>query len=1595
MLSGGAGSDALSGGEGDDRLMGGDGNDQLSGDAGNDDLIGGDGSDMLSGGSGDDLLSGGGGSDIIDGGEGTDIAVFDKPLAAYDIELTAGGSLIVTDLETGQADTLTNVEYLRFGDGALVNAAGVSADGNQNANGLAAPLPSGEDEEEDETSPTGGITRIGASGLAISDAAAIGIAAVLQTQESSAEDLSGLLGVEMGGGGDSGDAAAMLSGGALEGDGSSDGGDGAVSASGAVPVSGGTDGAEAVALDAGEAAAAAMEQAVLSDGYTAPPQMLWDAQAFLQGFDLADVQQVLDAWNAAQGADAGGEEVTGQADASDTAQQSADADGTGDTAGDASSPSTSGFDGGGSSDDELIAAFGGGGAAGGNGGGDGGGTPAAPFVPSNVFSGAASAAHVSAFTGEMTQLGRFDGALSTQALFAGGDASALTQGVGDWLGAVSRLTDISGLMDPAWVLADENDPFGGVSAPASPPSGTPDPVDTDAIAAAFSTAAWGQAVPNLPASTAWTMVRQWKVRVQYTPPDGHDGGGRSPIVLDLDGDGVELVSSGTSASSFAVDASGTIRRWGWVGADDGLLAYDHDHDGIIDRLDEISFVGYDAAATTDLEGLRLAFDTNHDGVFDALDDKWSDFVVWQDADGDGVSDAGELKTLDEIGITGIGVLSDWQGQTVSGNEIHGFADFTWGDGSTGAVADVSFAVAGTSYVRDVDTESWRILNADGFLARVFDGASDATLDLAAGYINSALGGSGDDIFTTSGNWAVSLYGNDGDDTLVGAGGDDWLVGGAGSDTILAGGGNDTIFIDAEDLPGNIDAGAGEDTIVVSGTTGVTIDLALMNAEIAFGRDGNDILYSTGGTSVTLSGGAGNDILLGGSGNDVLIGGEGADRLDGGAGDDVLFVDSGDLLSELRGGSGNDLLYISGTEGVSLDLTMAGIEAVIASDGNDTLTGVGMAVALALDGQGGNDTLVGGDADDALYGGSGDDVLSGGAGADILSGGAGEDTASYASANSGVTVDLADASANTGDASGDTYDSIENLWGSAFDDMLTGGDGDNIIEGGAGGDMIDGGAGNDTVSFAHASLGVHVSLADTSANTGDAAGDLYAGIESIRGSAYADVLSGDGGDNVLEGGGGSDALSGGGGIDIASYEHASGGVTARLGSNGSGQSGDAAGDTFNGIEGLKGSGFDDTLFGDSGGNVLDGGVGSDRLYGGLGNDTYFFELGDGVTGIYDDYHYVTSSTQSRTLYLGRFHHSGEDEYDYDLYEEDRRTVYSLNQSDAGASDAIRFGEGITLSMLAFQMSGNDLLIGIRTDAEADADFSMLSDKICIKDYANAMNRVEYLQFHDGTTVATETAIAPPSGFAAMSDGQDDHDAVATMSAMQDAETAAVADQAGQADVGQATDNPQSDQEQGYVQSGLIQIAASDDQAAPEVGSETVTTETHEYNQALNLVGTDGDDDLSSDGLDSLIAGGTGDDTLTGGAGSDFYLFNAGDGHDTIVESGGDPQSDRDVLLLGGGISPEDIWFERSLDDLRISVLGSDDTVTVRDWFADPSSQLDAIQTSDGHVLDNAEIGQLVDAMSSYSAPDADGTEGLDMPSEVHAMIADMWELEQTA
>jgi hypothetical protein len=146
-----------------------------------------------------------------------------------------------------------------------------------------------------------------------------------------------------------------------------------------------------------------------------------------------------------------------------------------------------------------------------------------------------------------------------------------------------------------------------------------------------------------------------------------------------------------------VNGDGQLDATKWAGAQDGVLVWDKYHDGQVHDHTQYAFAQYDTGAAaqgrkaTDLSGLAAKFDSNHDGVFDARDAQFADFNVWQDANQNGVSDAGEVKSLAELGLASFNLTSDGVARNPeAGVHEAGRTSALTADGAQVMVADVGF-----------------------------------------------------------------------------------------------------------------------------------------------------------------------------------------------------------------------------------------------------------------------------------------------------------------------------------------------------------------------------------------------------------------------------------------------------------------------------------------------------------------------------------------------------------------------------------------------------------------------------------------------------------------------------------------------------------------------------------------------------------------------------------------------------------------------------------------------------------------------------------------------------------------------------------------
>ena len=257
-----------------------------------------------------------------------------------------------------------------------------------------------------------------------------------------------------------------------------------------------------------------------------------------------------------------------------------------------------------------------------------------------------------------------------------------------------------------------------------------------------------------------------------------------------------------------------------------------------------------------------------------------------------------------------------------------------------------------------------------------------------------------------------------------------------------------------------------------------------------------------------------------------------------------------------------------------------------------------------------DVLHGLDGNDLLFGGSGNDTLDGGPGADTLIGGPGADTADYSLSPTAVTVSLLTGTGSGGDAQGDVLGGIENLIGSAHDDMLVGDAGPNSLTGGAGNDsyFVDNADDLVTENAGEGADEVRTSLASYT---------LGANVENLVGTANTgQTLTGNGLANTIAGGTGVDTMAGGAGNDTyvidspfdEVVENADEGLDTVLASASYALRPNVENITLQGTADIAayGNGLANIMFGNTGDNLLDGGGDTDFMYGGAGNDGYIVD-----------------------------------------------------------------------------------------------------------------------------------------------------------------------------------------------------------------------------------------------------------------------------------------------------------------------------------------------------------------------------------------------------
>src|SRR5262245_3564782 len=455
--------------------------------------------------------------------------------------------------------------------------------------------------------------------------------------------------------------------------------------------------------------------------------------------------------------------------------------------------------------------------------------------------------------------------------------------------------------------------------------------------------------------------------------------------------------------------------------------------------------------------------------------------------------------------------------------------------------------------------------------------------------------------------------------------------------------------------------------------GQLVCIATDNGETVVGTSGNDYLPGLGG----------DDVMAGGDGNDILDGGPGRDSMYGGLGNDVYFVaDDHDLVGEYDG-EGFDTVFASvdyAMGGYTENLILQG--SAVNGRGNDLVNVItGNANGNLLDGQGGDDLLIGGAAHDDLDGGEGDDVLIGGAGGDH-----------YTLDSAGDTVIENAGEGEDAIITGMHFrlpENVENLYltgsadlqgyGNDLDNEIFGAGGNDLLDGGVGADRMWGKTGDDTyfvdnpddevieypdnpgndtifasiswsLEFPSTQYGVENLVLQGSADLQGIGNDLANALFGNSGNNLLD--GGDAGDDVLDGSGGNDVMIGRTGNDAyfvdsgmdTVIENAGEGSDTIYSSIHLSLAANVENLVLTGGADLQGygNGLNNAIYGNAGSNLLDGGGGADATSGGAGNDVYYVDnagdavfenAGEGSDAVFATAHFALSANVETLVLQG--------------------------------------------------------------------------------------------------------------------------------------------------------------------------------------------------------------------------------------------------------------------------------------------------------------------------------------------------------------------------
>ncbi len=742
-----------------------------------------------------------------------------------------------------------------------------------------------------------------------------------------------------------------------------------------------------------------------------------------------------------------------------------------------------------------------------------------------------------------------------------------------------------------------------------------------------------------------------------------------PLVVDMDGDGIELTARADSNVVFDMDGDG-VKEWtGWIGKDDAFLVIDENLNGKVDSITEL--IGDQGrSGFTELS----TYDSNGDQTINSSDAIWPKLLLWRDSNSNGTTNTGELLTLTAGDIKSVDLHYTTVNFTAEGNRIHESSIFEKISGGVGALVDAWLDVSNVAQPLGALTTG----NVTVDMLPNIRNYGDVTT-LRKEMVN-------DTALTTLVNTVVNLQ----PDQLAG-------IKGQTEQILFRWANTNDVAVDSRGV--NFD-----------GRVLATLE-KFLGTPYAVNANPNPTVQAVPGLTRAWNSvvdGVQSRLLLEGPLKDhtpPVVYNEGSDRfITLGTIDDVIngikHVQFTDTLARANFWSAvipviNRLADDAGIDPASLahrnkidaalgesglgkfqDLLRSGVltavlpaSGILDKNGVFQLSNTNEITYLAgsiqgVFGLGGNDQLIvtNASASIMLDGGSGDDVLQGSESADWLDGGLGADLMKGLGGNDTYIVDnVGDVVVENRNEGTDTVNSsvsyvlgnnVENLIlsgtdglsgvGNTLNNILTGNSGANALTGNAGSDTLDGGAGADALTGGTGDDVYYVDNAgDTVTEAFNAGTDrvyssisytLTANMENLNllgvdnlngtGNGLNNTLVGNGGANILNGGNGSDSLQGGAGDDTyvveSSGDSVSEGVSAGIDTVHSGLSYTLGSNVENlmltGVDNFSGIGnsLDNQLTGNSGANTLDGGIGIDTMTGGAGEDTYYIDnIGDSV------------------------------------------------------------------------------------------------------------------------------------------------------------------------------------------------------------------------------------------------------------------------------------------------------------------------------------------------------------------------------------------------